>query len=64
MPFATKTPEINKKLIKFPIRTQASIQKTTRNFKYYTKLIDQKDNLQKMEYKLKRIVNPRPQNTA
>src|SRR6266702_3449561 len=38
--------------------------RTIRNIRRYTELIDRKDNLQKMECKLKRIVNPRPQNTA
>ena len=38
--------------------------RTIRNIKRYTECIDWKDNLWKMEYKLKRIVNPRPQNIA
>src|SRR6266702_1480207 len=38
--------------------------KTTRNIGRYTELIDWKDNLWKMECKLKRIMNPRPQNIA
>ena len=38
--------------------------KTTKNIGRYTKFIDWKDNLWKMEDKLKRIVNLRPQITA
>jgi hypothetical protein len=40
------------------------MQKTIKNIRRYIKLIDRKDNLQKIEYKLKRIVNPKPQNMA
>ena len=40
------------------------LQRTTRNTRHYTELIDQKDNLQKIECKLKRTVNPKLQNTV
>ena len=40
------------------------MQKTTKNIKHHIKLINWKNNLQKMECELKRIVNPRPQNIA
>ena len=64
MPPAIKT----QKVIKEPVKTftknlgPMQLLKTTKNTRCYTELIDQKDNLQKMKYKLKRTVNPRPQN--
>jgi len=66
MPPATETQEVSKELAKTPIENLGPIQlkKTIRNTGCYTKLIDQKDNLQKMECKLKRTVNPKPQNTV
>ncbi len=60
----TKTQEVSKELVKLLIRNRATIWRTTRNIRRYTKLIDQKDNLQKIKCELKRIVNPRLQNTA
>ena len=64
MPPTTKTQKVSKKPIKTPIKNLAPIQpqKTIRNTGHYTELIDQKDNLQKMECELKRTVNPKLQN--
>ena len=42
-----KVQEVGKELVKLPIRNQATmrLQRPTRNLRYYTELIDQKDNL-------------------
>jgi len=66
MPPTTKTQEVSKESAKTPTKNLGPIQlqKTTRNTGHYTELIDQKDNLQKMECKLKKTVNPKPQNTV
>ena len=64
MPPAIKTPEVSKEPVKLLIRTQAFIQRITKNIRRYTKCIDWKNSLQKIENKLKRIMNPRPQITA
>src|SRR6266571_2625922 len=55
----TKTQEVSKELVKLFIRNRATIRRITRNIRCYTELIDQKDNLWKMECELKRIVNLR-----
>ena len=60
----TETQEINKELVKLPIKNRAIMRRTIKNIGHYIELIDWKNNLQKMECELKRIVNPRPQNTA
>ena len=66
MPPATETQKVSKEPAKTPTKNLGprQLQRTTRNTKHYTELIDQKDNLWKMEYKLKRTVNLRPQNTV
>ena len=66
MPPTTETQEVSKEPAKTPIGNldPMQLQRTIKNTECHTKLIDQKDNLQKMEYKLKRTVNFRPQNTA
>ena len=64
MPPATKTQKINKNLAKTPIENLSPIkfQKTTKNTRRHTKFINQKDNLWKMEHKLKRTINCKLQN--
>ena len=61
-----KIQEVNKKPTKTLIKNLGPIQlqKITKNTKCYTELIDQKDNLQKMECELKRTINFKPQNTV
>ena len=62
MPPTTKTQRVSKKPAKTPIENLGPMQlkKTIKNTGCYTKLINQKDNLQKMECKLKKTVNLRP----
>ena len=62
MPPVTKTQEVSKESAKTPTKNLGPIQlqRITKNTGHYTELIDQKDNLQKMEHKLKRTVNLRP----
>ena len=66
MPPVAKVQEVSKESVKLPIRNRAimQLQRPTKNLRCYIEFIDQKDNLQKMERELKRIANPRPQNTA
>ena len=61
-----KAQEVSKEPVKLPMRNWATIQlqRPTRNLRRYIELMDQKDNLWKMERELKRIIDPRPQNTA
>ena len=40
------------------------LQRPIKNIRYYIKLIDQKDNLWKIERELKKIVSAKPQNIA
>ena len=56
----TKTQEVSKELVKLPTKNQATMQlwRTIRNTRRYIELIDWKDNLQKIEYKLRKIINP------
>ena len=64
MPPATEIQEVSKELAKTPTKNLGPIQlqRTTKNTRHHTELIDQKDNLQKMECKLKRTVNLKLQN--
>ena len=64
MPPTTKIQEVSKNSAKTPTKSLGpmQLQKTIKNIKYYTELIDQKDNLWKMKNELKRTVNFRLQN--
>ena len=64
MPPTTETQEISKKPAKTPTKNLGPIQlqKITKNTRHHTKLINWKDNLQKMECKLKKMVNFKLQN--
>ena len=66
MPPALEIKRVSKKLAKLPIGNLGPIQlqRIVRNIRRYTKLIDQKDNLWKIERKLRKIINLIPQNTT
>ena len=53
-----KVQEVGKEPVKLPIRNQATIQlrRPIKNLRRYIELIDQKDNLQKIEHELKRLL--------
>src|SRR6266699_5575169 len=61
-----KVQEVSKEPVKLLTKTQATmqLQRPTRNLRRYIELIDQKDNLQKIERKLKKIISAKPQNIA
>ena len=59
MPPATEIQEISKELAKPPTKNLGpmQLQKTTKNTRRHTKLINWKNNLQKMARKLKKIIH-------
>ena len=66
MPPALEIKKVNKKLAELPAGNLGPIQlqKMARSIRRYTKYIDQRDNLQKIEQELRKIINPKPQNIA
>ena len=65
-PPAPETQKISSNLAKSPIENlgPTQLQRKARNTGRHTKLIDWKDNLWKIERKLRKTINPIPQNTA
>jgi len=63
---ALEIKKVNKKLAELPVGNLGpmQLQKTARSIGRYIKRIDWRDNLWKMEQELRKIINPKPQNTA
>ena len=66
MPPALKIKKVSKRLAELPIGNLGPIQpqRIAMSIRRYTKCIDQRDNLRKIEQELRKTINPRPQNTA